>query len=125
MKIQNGDIVYSSKGKPGLAIGREELSNKLIVENQGEGYEKARKYGFINGMKPSERADFVKIIDKVKAMEDPKDRVSEIVSQIKELSADPKNMQLVRYLEAEQAHIMFNEGISPRTYSIDEMKVTA
>ena len=123
MKVLPGDIVYGPGGKPGIVQKRDSLTGKLTVENQGPEYQKARKYGFINGLPGPERAQYQAIIDKVREHEDPKMRISALSTQIDELKDDPRNHRLVRYLESEMAHIMFSEEISPRTYKLDEEKI--
>ncbi len=125
MQINRGDIVFSSLGRPGVVLDRDNVTRKLTVENQGEKYQVARQYGFINGLSVQERERFYQIMDNIKSQEDPKLRVSAMASQIQELEQDPRNQSLVRYLKAEQAHIMFTKGIEPRVFNIDEVKATA
>ena len=48
---------------------------------------------------------------------------SNLQEVIKELSVDPRNGRLVRYLNAELAHIMYSEGFTPTIYRIDGSKI--
>lgn len=125
MQINRGDIVFNSSGKPGVVLDRDKLTRKLQVENQGEQYQKTRKHGFINGLTSQDREQFYQIMDKIKSHEDPRERVSVMAVKIHELEQDPRNLSLVRYLKAEQAHTMFSKRIEPRVYSLDEVKATA
>jgi hypothetical protein len=123
MKIQKGDVVFGPQGRPGIVLDRDQVTRKLSVENQGEQYQNARKYGFVNGIDPQERVRFYEILDRVRTHEEPEARLAELGKAIDELSADPRNMQLVKYLEAEKAHLMYSEGIAPRVYTLDESKI--
>ena len=125
MKIHPGDIVFNPKGKPGVVLDRDQVTRRLKVENQGEKYQKARKYGFINGLSGQDREQFYRIMDEIKSHEDPRTRVTEMAGKIQELEKDPRNLSLVKYLKAEQAHTMFMKRIEPQTYSLDEVKATA
>lgn len=123
MKIQKGDVVFGPMGRPGLVQGRDEKTSALQVDNQGPAYQDTRKLGFVNGMKPLEREAFTKIMKDVKESESFAERIEMLTVAIDELNKDPTNLQLVRYLESEKAHLMFSSGITPRIYTVDEAKV--
>jgi hypothetical protein len=123
MRIQKGDTVFGPNGRPGIVQGRDSESGMLIVENQGPEYNAARRLGFVNGMRPAERDLFKKVMTDVKATENYAERIEMITVAMEELSRDPANIQLVRYLESEKAHLMFSSGITPKTYRVDEAKL--
>jgi len=122
MKIYRGDVVFNNEGRPGLVTGRDTLSGKLQVETDGPNYERTRAFGFVNGLSPEDRSVFSQIVDRLRAVESPQQRVVEYGKQIDILREDPRNRHLVRYLTAEMAHLMFTEGIRPREYLADETK---
>ena len=124
MKIQRGDVVFNQAGRPGVVMGRDELSGSLNVEANGENYEKARKYGFVNGMAPEVREQFQSIVDDVRQFKTTPERVKALMEKIGVLEQDPRNFRLVRYLRAEQAHMMYTDGITPNEYKIDEQELT-
>lgn len=122
MNFRVGDAVFDQAGRPGVMTGRNE-QNQLIVERQGEAYEKARRRGFINGLTQDQRTKFNEVMDKVFELKDPKARVSELTTKLDELKLDPRNHIVTRYLQGELTHIMNTEGIQPRTYKVDESNI--
>ncbi len=122
MVLRVGDSIFNRDGIPGFVMKRDPAKQTLDVAQRGEEYEKGRRYGFINGLEPEQRQEFEQVIDKVREIDDSKDRVDFLHKQIETLKEDPKRGVLTRYLQGEMAHIMNSEGISPRIYSIDENK---
>lgn len=122
MSFRVGDTVFDQMGRPGVMTGRDEQS-QLIVERQGETYEKARRRGFINGLTTDQRTKFNEVMDKVLEAKDPKERVNQLTNKLEELKVDPRNHIVTRYLQGEFTHIMNTEGIHPRTYKVDEFNI--
>lgn len=122
MRVQPGDVVYDSKGRPGVVTRRDVLSGQVQAEAQGEKIDTARKYGFINGLTPEDRQQFYAIVDDINKLQNAEERVHAYSKQIEQLKEHPKNRHLVRYLTSEQAHLMFSENIVPKGYNLDENK---
>ena len=118
--LKVGDNYFARDGRPGVVVDRDPKSGKLVVENQGEQFDKSRSYGYINGLSQTERQEFRKIIDQAREKEDPEERISTLQRQIEELQVDPKKQALTRYLEGELSHLMYTEAVFPRTYKVDE-----
>ena len=115
-----GDTVFLQTGQPGVVVGRKEGTNELIVQKEGERFEKTRSRGFINGLSPEQRDNFNHIMDDIRKLENPRDRVSKLHSQIEKMSLDPRLHMITRYLEGELAHIMNTHAIQPKEYYVDE-----
>jgi phosphoenolpyruvate synthase/pyruvate phosphate dikinase len=123
MTRQVGDAVFSRSGKPGVVLDRDAATGRLKVERAGEGLDKVKKRGYINGLNTEERAQYNEIRDKVLEKEKPKEKVETLVAHLDELKANPKNHNLSKYVEADLAHTMITFGINPKTYEADEHHV--
>lgn len=123
MRIQKGDTVFGAEGRPGIVQGRDVATGLLETERQGPTYERTRRIGYVNGLRPGEREVFNTVVEKLRSEPEAEKRLQTLGEIIQDLSKDPHNIQLVRYLEAEKAHLMYSEGISPRVYTIDESKI--
>ncbi len=117
-----GDSLFNREGHPGFVVNRDIKKQTLQVETEGPDWEKGRRYGFVNGLEPSQREDYENIIDQMRERSETRERVDFLHDQIETLKQDPKRGVLTRYLQGEMAHIMNSEGIAPRIYSIDENK---
>lgn len=122
MSVAIGDTVFDAIGRPGVVIGRDD-KKQLIVEREGENFEKTRARGFINGIENQPREDYNQIIKDVRELKSPRERLQVLGEKVEDLQKDPRNYLLVRYLEAEMTHIMNSENIQPRTFRVDESSV--
>ncbi len=122
MGFKVGDTYFNRDGRPGVVVGRDSASQSLNIEREGEGFEKTRAFGYINGLKEDERQTFRSILETMREKPEAAERVTWLQGQIEELKTDPRRHVLTRYLESELAHVMNTEGIYPRTYRIDETK---
>ena len=120
MRIHRGDIVYDDQGRPGVVVDKSETSGELLVEREGPQYEQARRRGFINGLKPSERDSYRAITQELSRIENPRQKLSYLETQIRGLQKDPRNQNLLRYLTSEKAHVIHTTGITPRYYTAAE-----
>lgn len=77
------------------------------------------RHGYLNGMSPEQRSDLMSLLDRVKEIDDPKERVNELRKKLEELRADPKQWQMSRYVESELAHTMNMFNIRPTTYTTE------
>ncbi len=124
MTYKVGDTVFLSQGQPALVSGRDKLNGTTLIDRDIDEVRKQSRHGYLNGVAPERREELLSILDDVKAHEEPKQRVEELQKKIDELKADPnKNMQFVRYLEAEQGHIMNISGYRPRFFGTEEHKI--
>lgn len=123
MSYQLGDIVFSRNGKPGVVLDRNAVDQSLVVQEEGEEYENSRKYGYINGLSPSERRDYQVIIDEARQHKSADLRVETLRKKIEEMKFDPSKHVLRRYLESEMGHIINSEGVKVETYTVEESKL--
>ncbi len=123
MAFQVGDLIFNRSGEPGLIKARDPRTEELTVARRGEELDKAKKYGYINGLGPNERKDYQVIIDEVRQEDKPMERILKLQERIQEIQGDPRKQVLKRYLESEMAHIMNSNGIRLDTYNIDERKL--
>ncbi|MCX6131258.1 MAG: hypothetical protein NTX25_19635 [Proteobacteria bacterium] len=123
MGLKVGDSFFNREGYPGFITGRDKASSALIVEKEGENFERSRRLGYVNGLNPQEREKYDSIMSEMRKRPEAVDRVNWLHDKLDTLSQDPKQQVLTRYLEGEMAHIMNSEGISPRSYTLDETKV--
>jgi hypothetical protein len=121
--ISLGDVVFGPDGKPGVVVGRRPETRELVVEKQGPEYDKARSRGFINGVPPSHKPKYNEIIDKVLELKSPREKVQMLTDRIEELKVDPRNHQLIKYLEGELSHVMNTAGESLQKYVVAESEV--
>ncbi len=122
MSFSIGDTVFDKKGRPGTVIGRDEKA-QLVVDQKDDAYQKARRRGFVNGLKDDQRVKFNEVIDQVLEKETTRERVDQLQEKIDELRTDPRNHAVTRYLEGEMLHMMNSEGLHPRSYKVQELSV--
>ena len=123
MSIRVGDGVFTRVGQPGVVIDRNETTGALKLETELPKVQQSMRHGYINGLSPERRQEFYEILDQVKTeTQDPKERVLTLNEKINELDADPRNLQLVRYLRSEMRHIMITHNILPNEYTVHEAK---
>ncbi|WP_141735354.1 hypothetical protein [Oligoflexus tunisiensis] len=123
MGFKVGDNYFNRDGYPGVIVARDPKTEQLIVEKEGPNFDRARNFGYINGLSPQERGEFETIISEVREKKDPRERVALLQDAVEQLRTDPKKQVLSRYLEGEMSHIMNSEGLSPRIFKIDETKL--
>lgn len=123
MSYRIGDTVFLSHGQPALAAGRDEKKGTVVLDRDVESIRKNARHGYINGIAPERREEFLGIMDIVKSHEEPEKRIEELQKRIDVMQEDPKNMQFVRYLESEKNHIINMSGYRPRMYSTEEYKM--
>lgn len=117
--IKIGDVVFTNKGEPAVVTGIDGKTNNLKVQTTGKEIEETKKRGFVNGLSLEERKEFNVIIDKIKTLKDSTEKVKLLQDKINQLSEDPKNYRLLRYIKAELAHVMYSDNIKPNYYIVD------
>lgn len=123
MGLKVGDTYFNRDGYVGIVKERDPKNGSLVVEREGEAFEKTRAIGYINGLQPEERQEFQRIVSTMREKKDALERVNWLQGQIETMQEDPKKHVLTRYLESEMSHVMNSAGINPRSYRIDETKV--
>jgi hypothetical protein len=123
LSYQVGDLLFSRNGLPGLVTGRDRDRQTLLVKPRGEEFEKARKFGYVNGMSPEQRQDYRVIIAESRERKEPAKRVDFLQEKIKEIENDPKKNVLQRYLESEMAHIINSQGVKLPYYEVKNDKL--
>jgi hypothetical protein len=119
MSMRVGDSIFLPRGD--IAVITEHDKNQGTFKMSADpGVAKANsRHGYINGMSPEQRQDLMTLMDRVKEIEDPKERVSEMRKKLEELRADPRQWQMSRYVESEMAHMMNMFNIKPTTYTAE------
>ncbi len=115
-----GDSIFRTQGVPGVVTEVNPVSGELTVATKGNQVDDLKRRGYINGLSPQDRGRFNQVVDEVRELEDPHARVQLLTSKLTELSQDPRNHILVRYLKAELSHTMNTHQIYPQEYRIDE-----
>lgn len=119
LSYQLGDFIFSRQGTPGLIVDRRPADRSIEVKEEGQAFEKARTYGYINGLSPKDRNDYQVIIDQNREQKTPYDRVLHLQEKINDLKGDPQKLILQRYLESELAHIMNSDGVRLVSYEVN------
>ena len=123
MSYRIGDTAFLSQGQPVTVAGRDQVTGNTVLDRSQEEVRKNTRHGVLNGIAPDQREELLGMLDKIKENPEPEKRIEELQKKIDELKIDPKNYQFVRYLEAEQGHMMNLSGYKPRMYSTDEHKL--
>ncbi len=61
---------------------------------------------------------YQEVMDAVREKRDPEERLEVLQAKLAELEKDPTNLQLSRYLRAEQAHLMFSSNTYPNSFKL-------
>ena len=123
MSYRVGDTVFLSQGLPAVTTGRNEHKGTVLLDRDQDAVRKNARHGYINGIAPERREEFLGILDEVKKHAEPAQRVEALQKQIDLLLEDPKNHQFVNYLESEKNHIINTSGYKPRMYHAEEFKL--
>lgn len=123
MRVNPGDIVYDAKGRPGVVRKADPVSGKVEAERSGSEFEKARRFGFINGLDPADRSSYQQVMSEIRAIRDPEARIASFSEKLSKIEEDPAKLQLARYLRAEKSHLMFSSGVFPKSFTVDESNV--
>lgn len=123
MSYRIGDTVFLSKGQPAVTAGRDEMKGTVVLDRDEDVIRKNARHGYINGIAPERRAEFLGIMDEVKKHAEPSQRIDDLQKRIDGLKVDPKNIQFVKYLEGEMNHMINVSGYRPRMYITEEAKL--
>lgn len=123
MSYRIGDTVFLSQGQPATVAGRDKVTGETVIDRSTEEVRKQTRHGILNGIDPTKREELLGMMDDIKKNPEPEKRIEELQKKIEELRVDPKNQQFIRYLEAEQGHMMNLSGYKPRFYSTEEHKL--
>lgn len=120
MSLKVGDTFFDTHGRPATVVERNPKENHLVVEREGERFEAARKKGFINGLSIAQREQYDEILKEIREEEEePEGQVKLLQEKIDELSNDPRNHVVTRYLRSQLGHVLNSEKINPRVYKVD------
>ena len=123
MSYRVGDTVFLSQGQPATVAGRNQVTGETVVDRSSEEVRKQTRHGVLNGVEPAKREELLGLMDEIKKHPEPQKRIEELQKKLDELKLDPKNHQFVRYLEAEQGHMMNLSGYKPRFFNTEEHKL--
>jgi hypothetical protein len=118
-----GDSVFVRNGAPGVVVNRDAAGVRVDIQQHGPQLEETQKRGYINGLNPVERSEFNQVIDQMRAIKDPKQRVQEMRGVIEELRKDPQKGVLTKYLESELIHTMISYNIKATEYVTDDLRI--
>ena len=123
MSVKIGGPIFNNKGMPGIVIDRDQKTAELVVDRGQESFEKATRHGFLLGMDSKMRDDFNDVMDRIKSLKEPKEKVLALQTKIHELRTDEptkEGLRLSRYLESELFHVMSTYRYEPRIYRVSE-----
>lgn len=123
MSLRVGDSVFLPRGETAVVTDRDKNTNKFALSTEPGIKQQNSRHGYINGMSPDQRVSLMALLDQVKELHDPNERVSQLRTKLEELRNDPSQWRMSRYVEAELAHMMNVYGIKPTMYS-SELGVT-
>jgi hypothetical protein len=118
MTLRVGDIAFGRNGQPAVITEKSSAKSELKVSSDPKAIQKKHPYGYINGLKPEERTDFLSVMGDIAEIEEPREKVGVLQSKIQDIKEDPRQHHLVGYLESELFHLMNLHKISPREYTI-------
>ncbi len=119
MSMRVGDTVFLPRGQTAVITEQDKNLDSFKLSADPAVSKANSRHGYINGMSPEQRQDLMALMDRVKDIEDPKERVGEMRKKLEELRADPRQWQMARYVESEMAHMMNMFNIKPTTYTTE------
>jgi len=123
MALRVGDSAFTREGRPAAIKNRDPNSSQLTLSLKKADISDATRHGYINGLSKESRVNFNKVMDNLKKIEDPKERVGQMKLQLDQIEQDPQNYNLAKYLRSEMMHIMNSYGIKPTEFTIDAARV--
>jgi Cys-tRNA synthase (O-phospho-L-seryl-tRNA:Cys-tRNA synthase) len=123
MTFRVGDTLFLQNASPATVVGHDDLKSTVKYDRDYEAFKVSTRNGLVNGMAPETREEFNKILDEVKDGKTSEERVDAIRTKIEELKADPKNHNLIQYLDGEVRHLMNVKNVQPRFFTTEEFKV--
>lgn len=120
MGFKIGDAVFDRSGQPSVVVKQDPESKNFVINKENEKVKEFHRHGYINGLNPSEKSNYVKIMDDLRTS-DPKEKMLSLQERIAELKADPSQHKMIGYLEAELFHVMNTHGVKPKTYEVPEL----
>ena len=128
MSLKIGDPVFNVQGQAGLVSAKEQRTGKTVVNTDRAELQSGIRHGYLKGLDPKEREAFNQIMDAVKAMPKPEDRVAELKTKIDTMEAGQQStdgLKMLRYLKSEFFHLMQTQHVNPSTYTVDELNLPA
>lgn len=120
-----GDTIFTHDGKPAIVTEKLNLkSDKTQVErqdNMGAGH---LRNGLVNGISPGVRGQFNEILDNIKTIKKPEERIEMLHAKIENLKQESADRNLVRYLNAELGHMISSSNYKPRVFQLDENEIS-
>ena len=117
MSLRVGDTVFLPRGDTAVVTEHDPSTSAFKISSDPALSKEVHRYGYINGMNPEQRLNLTTLMDRVREIDDPKERVGELKQKLDELRNDPRQWQMARYVESEMAHMMNIFNIKPTTYS--------
>lgn len=119
MSLRVGDTMFLPRGETAVVTDHDSNQGTFKISTDEKLGKSVSRHGYINGLNIEQRSNLMTLMDRVGEMTDPKERVGELHKKLDELSADPRQWQMARYVESEMAHIMNIFGIKPTSYTAD------
>lgn len=119
MSLRVGDTMFLPRGETAVITDFDRNSNSFKVSAEAGLNKESRRHGYINGISKEDRSSLMNLLDRVQQIDDPKERIGELRKKLDELSTDPHQWQMARYVESEMAHMMNMFGIKPTTYTAE------
>jgi hypothetical protein len=117
-----GDTIFNNNGRPGVIVHREPTGH-LLIDREGPSLKETQQRGYVNGLSAEQRGEFNKLIDQVRAIEKPEEKILEMQKIVESLRDEPTKHVIRKYVEAEMNHLMISHNIRPRLFVVDEQFV--
>lgn len=119
-----GDLVSKSGmyTNPGVVVQKKE-DGSVVIDTEPLTIHKYHRYSNTSGLTEGEKNRFNSILDKIYAKEENLDRLNDIQKDIDQLKKDPESKNIVQYLRNQQAVLIREAKVLPRTYTWDEAQL--
>ncbi|MBP6219016.1 MAG: hypothetical protein KA436_10565 [Oligoflexales bacterium] len=130
MSLKIGDPIFTADAAPAVLAkskgGGETFNGKIQAEAEPTAVKQHFRHGYLKGLNPDERTEFNSVMDKVKGIDNPEDRVHSLQEKIQNMESapsSPQDMKMISYLKAELFHLMRTTGVKPKFLEIPEYKI--
>lgn len=122
--LKIGDLVPRSGIYTNPGVVTEKLKDgRVKVDTDPLKVNEFHRHTNTTGLSETEKNKFNEILDEIYSKTDPVKHIDEINDEIYELSKDPKNRNIIRYLKNQQMSIIREVEILPQSYKTLETDV--
>ena len=78
MSLRVGDTMFLPRGETAVITDFDRNSNSFKVSSEAGLNKESRRHGYINGISKEDRSSLMNLLDRVKEIDDPKERIGEL-----------------------------------------------